>query len=88
MKDVMNKIDHVPDGYKIWTRSDGHKYIARSNSCFFCKHCTDIFWDYTNGPYMFFCDEMKSGIKEDECEYNDQLIENGLSGNCELFKEG
>ena len=24
--------------------------------CAFCKHCTDIFYDYTNGPYLFFCD--------------------------------
>ena len=23
--------------------------------CIFCKHC-EFFWDYTNGPYMFFCD--------------------------------
>ena len=22
----------------------------------FCDHCTDIFWDYTNGPYMIICD--------------------------------
>ena len=30
---------------------------AAENSCFFCQHCTDIFFDYTNGPYMFLCDE-------------------------------
>lgn len=25
--------------------------------CLFCDHCTNFFWDYTNGPYMIFCDE-------------------------------
>lgn len=29
---------------------------APDNCCLFCKHCTDVFWDYTNGPYMFFCE--------------------------------
>lgn len=23
--------------------------------CLICKHCTDLFYDYTNGPYMCFC---------------------------------
>lgn len=29
---------------------------APDNCCLFCKHCTDVFWDYTNGPYMFMGD--------------------------------
>lgn len=29
---------------------------APEKCCLFCKHCTDVFWDYTNGPYMFMCD--------------------------------
>ena len=29
---------------------------APARSCLFCEHCTDVFWDYTNGPYMFLCD--------------------------------
>lgn len=44
------------------------------NSCFFCQHCTDIFFDYTNGPYMFICDEDADTIK-------------GCDGQCKLFKE-
>lgn len=24
--------------------------------CLICKHCTDIWYDYTNGPYMFSCE--------------------------------
>jgi hypothetical protein len=44
------------------------------NSCFFCQHCTDIFFDYTNGPYMFICDEDADTMK-------------GYDGQCKLFKE-
>lgn len=31
--------------------------IAHKNSCEFCKHLTDTFYDFTNGPYLFFCDK-------------------------------
>ena len=47
---------------------------AAENSCFFCQHCTDIFFDYTNGPYMFLCDE-------------DADTRKGCDGQCKLFKE-
>lgn len=50
----------------------GVKMPARS--CIFCGNCTDIFWDYTNGPYMFFCD-----IGKDTRE--------GAAGNCSGFTE-
>ena len=43
-------------------------------ACVFCDHCTDVFWDYTNGPYMVFCD-----ISAD--------TEKGFVGHCELFEE-
>ena len=46
---------------------------ARPNSCFFCDHCTDIFFDQY-GPYAFICDE-------------EQNVELGLSGVCSLFIE-
>ena len=26
------------------------------NACVFCKHCSDFFYDYTNGPYLIACD--------------------------------
>lgn len=26
------------------------------HDCVFCKHCTDIYWDYTHLIYMIFCD--------------------------------
>lgn len=49
------------------------KQEAFKNSCVFCEHC-DVFWDYTNGPYLFLCDA--------DCN-----TEHGLSGQCEIFKE-
>lgn len=56
-----------------WRCDNGHVYMAFKNSCVFCEHC-DVFWDYTNGPYLFFCDA--------DCN-----TEHGLSGQCEIFKE-
>lgn len=32
-------------------------YICHAEKdCALCKHCYDVVWDYTNGPYMFICD--------------------------------
>lgn len=55
-----------------WKCVNGHAYMVFKNSCVFCEHC-DIVWDYTNGPYLFLCDEY--------CN-----IEYGLMGQCEAFK--
>lgn len=33
--------------------------------CLFCKHNTDVFWDYTNGPYIFICDVSEDTGKGD-----------------------
>lgn len=27
-----------------------------ANHCVFCKHCTDIFYDFSNGVYMVCCE--------------------------------
>lgn len=51
-----------------------YKLKAHPRSCFFCDNCTDIFFDYTNGPYMFFCAV-------------DGNTDTGLSGLCEQFSE-
>lgn len=40
--------------------------LAPDKSCLFCKHCTDVYWDYTNGPYLLCCDknlDIKAGSK-------------------------
>lgn len=47
-------------------------YKVPDNACVLCEHCTDIFWDYTNGPYGIVCE-----ICGDP----------GELGGCERFKE-
>jgi hypothetical protein len=47
---------------------------AHERSCFFCKHCTDIFYDYTHGPYLLFCDI--------DCD-----IESAFKGQCDKFED-
>ena len=43
---------------------NAHKY-----SCFFCDHCTDIWWDFSNGPYMILCTEDKCDSLSHICRY-------------------
>lgn len=52
----------------------GVKVLAPENSCLFCNHCTDIFWDYTHGIYMTYCD-------------NEKDIKIGAKGECKYFEE-
>ena len=52
----------------------GYTVKAHPKSCFFCQHLTDIFYDYTNGPYGFGCDL-------------EGYIETGMLGVCPDFKE-
>lgn len=51
-----------------------YKILTPTDSCYFCEHLTDIWWDYTNGPYMFACDIVGD-------------VGEGLKGNCGQFKE-
>ena len=47
---------------------NGRVYQLPVNHCVFCKRCTDIFYDYTNGPYMFFCElEKEPTITSNSC---------------------
>ena len=32
------------------------KVVVAEGECLVCKHCTDMFYDYTNGPYMVMCE--------------------------------
>lgn len=59
-----------PYNLDIWIRSDGKPYVAKANFCFFCKHCTDIYWDYTNGPYMCCCDIVERRLANDVNGFN------------------
>ncbi len=53
---------------------NGRTYMAFKTSCLFCKH-GELFWDYTNGPYMSLC--QAEGKPEDD----------GTAGTCELFEQ-
>lgn len=57
---------------------DEYKCDAHPRGCFFCKHSTDVFWDY-GGPYMIICELQKE---------NDQDMPTfGCIGECKHFEE-
>jgi hypothetical protein len=57
---------------------DEYKCDAHPRGCFFCKHSTDVFWDY-DGPYMIICELQKE---------NDQDMPTfGCIGECKHFEE-
>ena len=60
---------------RLFHCSNGKVYACDEKCCLFCDHCSDLFYDYTNGPYMLICD-----IAED--------TELGMTGLCKFFKEG
>ena len=64
----------VEDGYRLFYCDNGHTYECKASCCLFCDHCDDIFYDYTNGPYMWICDLEKD-------------TEAGAKGECGYFKE-
>lgn len=70
----MDILDYVKPGYRKYEFENGKIYCAKENSCLFCRHCTDIFYDH-NGPYLLVCE------LELSCEA-------GMSGNCKRFEEG
>lgn len=37
--------------------------VHNDKDCIFCKHC-ECLWDYTNGPYVFFCDLQREEASE------------------------
>ena len=55
-------------------KSEFYRVKAHPRSCFFCDHLTDIFWDYSHGPYMFYCEI-------------EQEIDTGMCGECKQFVE-
>lgn len=49
--------------------------VKHDQDCVFCKHCSDIIWDYTHGPYMLFC-EGDHDIAKRPCPYFEEETEN------------
>jgi len=54
--------------------SEFYSVDAPARSCLFCGHCTDVLWDFANGPYMFMCDA-------------DADTGSGVRGECAAFSE-
>lgn len=42
--------------YKYKYANNTRSVVCREGSCLICKHCTSVCWDYSNGPYMTFCE--------------------------------
>lgn len=59
---------------RIFRCANGMEYVVNEKSCLFCAHCTDLFYDYSNGPYLMFCDMENDTYK-------------GMSGQCCWFKD-
>ena len=66
---------------RLWECENGKVYEFADSHCVFCKHCTDILWDYTNGPYCFFCELDKKfvggcdGFEDDGYEFDEAALE-------------
>lgn len=56
--------------------ANGYTYIVKDTSCLVCDHCTDIFYDYTNGPYMVVCGIHDIPITDGSCKDYKQEKEN------------
>ena len=59
-----------------WTADGGPSWWCPQKCCAFCDKCQTVFWDYTNGPYLCFCD-----LDLDPNESG------GYAGKCESFVE-
>ena len=79
MKNVRSEL--MPE-HKAFELSDGRKIGAHKHSCLFCKHCSDIFWDYSNGIYAIFCD-----IEWNNAESMSEHINLSFKGKCKSFEE-
>lgn len=71
-EDIRQREYYFDDGCSVW---------APEKSCCFCKNCTDIWYDYTNGPYMFHC--VKAEESDDK---EDTLTPLGYEGKCGYFE--
>ena len=58
---------------RIFKCDNGFDYKCSDHACVFCDHCSEIFYDYTHGPYLILCD-----IPEHDCHDG---------AGCELFTE-
>lgn len=62
-----------------------YSVMAHPRSCFFCEHCTYIWYDYTVGPYMFDCDSDNVELDEHGARQVGDKVRLGLQGKCNDF---
>lgn len=75
-KQIVQRHYRLEPWYSIW---------APEKCCLFCKHRDQVVYDYTNGPYMFFCDIHIAKDEDDgELKYTTEL---GPIGECSDFEE-
>lgn len=72
----MTKQEAIDKSYREF-KGEGYTVLAHPKSYFFCEHCTDIIYDFSNGPYMVVCN----------IEFDSDHIDMGLKGMCDKFKE-
>lgn len=67
MFELFENMFELSGGWKIFNCRSGLCILSKENSCIFCKHCTDIFYD-SKGIYAIFCAkhlETVEGMKGD-----------------------
>lgn len=50
------------------------KVLVAEGECLVCKHCTDMWFDYTHGPYMVFCEYTFINEDGEEEDLSDKKI--------------
>ena len=55
MKSKENGMQSEKVELKPFECANGKVYYFPEKHCAFCKNCTDLLYDYTNGPYLFHC---------------------------------
>ena len=60
---------------KLFITHLGIRFMMHKRSCIFCKHCTDIFFDASNGPYLFMCKYEHNCKSDGTCKRFEEDIE-------------
>lgn len=71
---AIEKISVIPKGFAKWESDDGRIFAIKERSCLLCRRCTDVWIDYTNGPWMLQCTKFMFDCRK------------GVEGKCKYFK--
>ena len=82
---MINKRKELLPDHREYELEPGFKVGAHKRSCLFCRHCSDVWWDHTNGPYMFLCDYDNVDLPEPKEKEHDP--ERSFAGECPAFEE-